>query len=325
MISRALVFSLLCCAVAMPAGAEEDFGGLSAPGDTLTLREQAFVQGPEVRLGDVADITGANAEVLAAITLSPAPQPGQSKRLQSSLIQARLRRAGVDPAGVELRGARQVEATTLWQEVGRRQLAASLGDHIRETMPWSEEDTLVEIPLPLEDVVVPEGLLEIEWRPAPGYRMVGDGAFQGVVRVDGRQERTLLVKARIEPHTDVLVTVTDLPRGRMIGPADLQVQRVPVSQAPLGALSDLSDALGQVAQRNVFPGQVLTNRSMAKPVLIRRNQPVSFVTSSGAVRVQGRAIAVSDARAGDVAQLRGMDSKEVFQGIVQSDGTVLVP
>lgn len=293
--------------------------------DTLTLREHAFVQGPEVRLGDVAEITGANAAALAAITLSPAPQPGQSKRLQAAMIEARLRRAGIAPGDVVLRGARQVEATTLWQEVGRRQLAASLRDHILDTMPWDEADTLVEIPLPLDDVVVPDGLLEIDWRPAPGYRMVGDGAFQGVVRVDGRQERTLLVKARIEPHTDLLVAVADIPRGRVIGPADVQAQRVPVSHAPAGALSDPAEAVGHVAQRNVFPGQPITARNVAKPLLVRRNQPVAFVTRQGAVFVQGRAIAVNDARAGDAIQLRGMDSKEIFLGVVQADGTAVVP
>jgi flagella basal body P-ring formation protein FlgA len=325
-----LILAALVLAGAPVSASDEDAEALVALDpptavDTLTLHEQAFVQGPEVRLGDVADISGLNAEVLASISLGAAPQPGESKRLQASLIEARLRRAGVDPGAVSLRGARQVEATTLWQEVGRRDLAASLRAHIAETMPWSAEDTLVEIPLPLEDLVVPEGLLELEWRPAPGYRLVGDGAFQGVLRVDGRQEKTLLVKARIEPQTDVLVTVGDVPRGRVIGPADVQVQRMPLSQAPQGALGNLDEALGQVAQRNVFPGQVLTARNVARPMLIRRNQPVAFVTRSRAVQVQGRALAVSDARAGDVLQLRALETKEVFQGVVQADGTVLVP
>lgn len=298
-------------------------GGTMA--DTLVLKEQAFVRGPEVRLGDIADIQGDNAEQLASISLGSAPQPGESKRVLAALVESRLRRAGVEPGEVEVRGAPQVQTTTLSQELTRHEVAASLREYILATMTWNPADTEIDIPLPMDDIVVPEGELAVDWRPSPGYRMVGTGAFQGTIQVDGRDERTILVKAKVEPYTELLIAATDIARGRVITPTDLEPQRMAVSQVPAGAITDPSMLVGMVAQRNIFPGQPITNRNVVSPTLIRRNQPVAFETRTGSVQVSGRAIAVSDGRAGDVVMLRAMNSKDTFQGIVQPNGTVLVP
>lgn len=298
---------------------------LAAKADTLVLKEQAFVRGPEVHLGDIADIQGDQAETLASISLGSAPQPGESKRLLAALVESRLRRAGIAPGEVEVSGALQVEATTLSQDLTRHDLAASLREHILATMTWDPADTEIEIPLPLEDLVIPEGDLAVEWRPSPGYRMVGTGSFQGVIAVDGREEQTILVKARVEPFTELVLAATDIPRGRVISPADLETERMAVSQVPPGAITDMTELVGLVAQRNIFPGQPITSRNVTSPTLIRRNQPVAFVTGGTGVQVSGRAIAVSDARAGDMVMLRAVNSKETFQGVVQANGVVLVP
>lgn len=298
--------------------------GLAAA-DALTLKEQAFVRGPELRLGDIAEIEGVRAAALADVSLGSAPRPGESKRLPAAIVAARLRTAGFAPEEFELKGAIQVEATTLAQEVSRFDLVASLREHILAAMPWNPEDTKVDIPAPREDLIVPDGAVDFAWSSAPDYRFVGDGAFEGAVTVDGRTEQTLLVRATVEPFVEVPVPATDLPRGRPIGAADLVRQRMPMSRVAQGTAIDAAEILGLLPQRTLLAGQPINARHLVRPTLIRRNQPVVFETASGAVRVQGRAIAVTEARAGDIVVLRGMDTKETFQGVVREDGAVLVP
>ena len=69
-------------------------GGAAMAADSLTLHEEAYVKGPKVYLGDVADIEGENAVDLAMVEVASAALPGASKRLNAALVASRIRHAG---------------------------------------------------------------------------------------------------------------------------------------------------------------------------------------------------------------------------------------
>lgn len=62
---------LLCAALSLQALAQ----------GTVTVKDSAYVKGPKILLGDVADITGDNAEKLAQVEVAPAALPGTAKRI----------------------------------------------------------------------------------------------------------------------------------------------------------------------------------------------------------------------------------------------------
>lgn len=79
----------------------------------VALRATATVQAPEVLLGQVAEIAapGALREKLAAVSLGSGPVAGTQRIIEAGYIQLRLRRFGIDPAGVELHGTQVVVST----------------------------------------------------------------------------------------------------------------------------------------------------------------------------------------------------------------------
>lgn len=295
-----------------------------APLASLRLLDEAYVRGPVVRLGDIADISGRDAAALADIELLPAPQPGSSRRLNAGLVTSRLRMAGVDPARITIDGAHATTATTLALELTGEMLAASLHTHILGVMPWAPGAAQIDITPPAGAFLVPEGDLEIRWEPNPQYRYIGAAAFRGAVLIDNEVQRQVTVRANIEAYTGVVTAAGDIARGRIIGPRDIVVEQRPASQLRHGHFSEAEDVIGNVARSTIFPGTVLTSRHIAAPTLVRRNQVVQVELRAGNMRIQSRARAMSDGAAGDVIALTNLNSKETYHGTVREDGVVMI-
>jgi len=293
--------------------------------ETIVLKPEVYVRGPKVFLGDVAEIEGEASASLAGIELSTAALPGATRRLDASYVLARVKNAGVEFEQLDIEGASRVQATTLHQEVSGAMLAESLRAYIEAEMPWDPLDTEVTIAEPVGVLVVPDGGLEIAWRPNPQFRYIGSGGFSAQVYVDGQAYKSVTCRATVEPYVDVLVARRDIPRGRPIGASDVDVRKCALSSLQADAFERPEELAGYVARTTIYPGDVLTTRKVTPREVIRRNQIVSVEARVNGLLLQARARALSDACAGDVVVCENLRSKEQFQGIVLDTGTVLVP
>jgi len=294
------------------------------PADTILLQDEAYVKGPKILLGDIAEIKGENADLLASIEISGAAAPGGVKRLEAGMLAARLKSAGVEPEAFDIGGARSVLAKTLCLEVSPDTVSEDLRRFIESQMPWESSQAMIDIVPPSREFVVPEGSVMIVWRPDPQYMWIGPGAFRGELLVDGEVKRTFFCKAQMDVYAEVLVAATDIPRGKPISAGDLDVQKRSLTGTRSDFLSRPSDAVGLLARSTIFPGQVITKRNVIPPKLVKRYQVVSVETRVGALLVRGRARAMADGRAGDIVPCRNEGSKEQFYGVVRDDGVIVV-
>jgi flagella basal body P-ring formation protein FlgA len=304
---------VLAAAIAAPAHA-----------DTVMLKTEAYVKGPALTLGDVANIEGENAESLAGIELGSAAVPGSSKRIDAALVESRIENSGIPTGHVTFQGPGSVVAKTLHAEITSDMLATDLRTFIEGEMPWALDEATIDVVAPTQDLIVPDGSVEIRWWPNPQYRWVGPGVFRGEVHVDGAVKRTVLVRAQVEAYTDVLVAVTDIPRGSLISASDVQLEKRAMSLMKGSVLQSTEDAVGQVARSTIFPGQVITNRQLMARQLIKRNQSVTVEARAGGLVIRSQARALMNGCEGDLVTCMNLDSKEEFQGVVGKDGVVNV-
>jgi flagella basal body P-ring formation protein FlgA len=292
--------------------------------NVITFHDVALVKGPKVLLGDVATISGANADTLAALELMPAPSPGDTRRMDSGLLVARLRTSGVELDAIKVEGAHKIAATTMSLEITPDMLAEHLRQHIELEMPWDPGLTTIDVTPPAQKYIVPDGELVVEWERNPQYNFVGSGAFRGRILVDGVGHRTLMCKAHVETYRDVLVAAADIPRGAMVAPADVQRERRALSTLRETPYERPDEVVGLVATSTIFPGQLLTKRKVTLPTLVKRNQVVLVETGSPGLLIQSRAIAQNSGAAGDVIACMNPGNKEVFHGVLRADGVVIV-
>lgn len=298
--------------------------GLAEAEDTIRLRKEVYVKGPRVLLGDVAEVTGENAEFLSVIEVSPAALPGGTKRLNAALLYSRLRQAGVDIETIDIQGNTRVNATTLSLEITSGMLAQDLERFIAVDMPWDPAQTTVHVVPPARGYVVSDGDLELRWTPNPQYRYLGNGTFKGEILIDGNVERTVYAKARIESYGDVVVASKDISRMEATTTRNLRLEKRSLSTLERGVFFSLQDLKGYVARSTIFAGQVLTSRKVIIPKLVKRNQIITVKTTLGALTVSTQARAMSDAAAGDTLICRGIASDEKFVGVLREDGIVIV-
>ncbi len=296
----------------------------AAGADTVTLRDQAFVPGPAVRLGDVADIRGENAAALANVELVPAATPGSVTRLTAGLVESRLHAEGFSSDAVEVSGARSIAATTMHLDVTRGMLSEDLRAHIAREMPWEMDAAMIEVVTPAADFRVPDGDVSIEWRADPQYRYLGQGSFRGEILVDGRVEQAFYAKANIAAYDNVVVAVQPIARGEIISRANVSLEKRELSALREGAYFDVQDVAGMVARAAIQPGQPLSDRRLAMPLLVKRNRYVSVETRIGSLVVRAQARALQDGAAGDAINCENTGSGEEFTGVVRRDGVVEV-
>jgi len=292
--------------------------------NVVALREEAYVKGPSVFLGDVADIQGDDAAALAKLEIVPAASPGAVKRINASLLRSRLVSAGYDVQQFEITGAENVNATTLSIELSKEMLVDDLRRFVVSEMPWDATDATVDIEMPSAGLTVPEGDVALEWSPTPLYRYLGKGTIRGEVVVDGEVRDVVYCKVDVQAFGDVVVTTKDIPRGSIISQSDLVLEKRAMSAMRDGYYQDPQELVGMVARSTIFPDTVLTSRHVMPRRIIKRNQIVTVEVQVGALIVRDRALAMSNAAAGDIIICRRMNSKEEFQGVVRKDGVVVV-
>ncbi len=306
-----------CLLLVMTSPAEE--------ASAVKIKDEVLVKGPKVYLSDLVEVKEPELmERLATIEVSGAAVPGASKQLTASLVEARLEHAGVDLGELDPDRPSQIRATTMSIELTPEAMAASLREHIELEMPWDPEVTEIDVPLPRQNLMTPEGEMTIEWRASPQYNYVGPANFRGNVLIDGALYRTVVLRASIDTYQEIVVAAADIPRGRPVSANQLVMQTVSLATAPEGAVTDMAEVEGLVARKTIFPGQPVTTRVVELRRLIKRNQMVPVELSASAIKIQHQAKAMMDGKEGDVIVCANPVTKEEFQGVVRADGVVEV-
>lgn len=307
----------LCCMTGTIARADDT--------GKVKIKDEVLVKGPKVYLSDLVEVKEPELkERLANIEVSGAAGPGESKALTASLVEARLEHAGIDPSEVDANKPSQIRATTAHIEISPEMLVASLREHIELEMPWEADSTEIDIPLPHQSLMAPEGEMTIAWRASPQYTYVGPTNFRGNVMIDGVQYRTVVLRGSVETYQKIVVASTDIPRGHPVSASQLTLQTVALSTAPEGAVTDMTEVEGLIARKTLLPGQPVTTRVVELRRLIKRNQMVPVELRSSAIQIQNQARAMMDGKEGDLITCANPITKEEFQGVVRADGVVEV-
>jgi len=132
-----------------------------------------------------------------------------------------------------------VMATTRHLEVTPEMIAEDLRNFIEIEMPWQLDATTIEVTPPAQELVVPDGQIEFRWMTNPQYRFLGAGAFRCDILVDGRVERSLQARARVESYGEVVVATTDISRSEPLTARNTRIEKRELSDLEDGVFYDL--------------------------------------------------------------------------------------
>ena len=117
-----------------------------------------------------------------------------------------------------------------------------------------------------------------------------------------------------------VVAAATIRAGTVIAPEHLTM----AAEAAPGALSDMRDAIGLEARVNLYADRPVRAEDLGAPTLVRRNERVSLVFVSGALRITAEGRALGRAGAGETVEVMNMGSRSVVLGVAVARGAVEV-
>lgn len=297
--------------------------------DSVTLRASARVApGAPVRIGDIADLEGAEAERLASVEVARADAGAFEIALDT--VRQRAVDAGADPSRISFRG----ERTVVRPSRGGAKKPAAEAKPVAVAAAAEPITTVID-PATLGGVATPVAIacelvrnaharhgdaLRIEIsrdelariEPEPGIRYeVAPKSALAADRIDlevtafrgdeiVRRER---VRMHVRVEREVAVTRSAAKRGETIAAETIAVERRLVAASDTDAIADPKAVREATLARSVAEGAMLRAEDLARQVAVRRNERVIVRREIGMVAIELEAVALEDGAPGETIAL----------------------
>ncbi|HHY47241.1 MAG TPA: flagellar basal body P-ring formation protein FlgA [Firmicutes bacterium] len=298
------------------------------PGHVLIIIDSPVdVDGPWIRLGDIARIEGDTAGIsadLGAIELGRAALPGRTRTITLNSIKVRLRKAHVDPVKVELRAPERITVLTRSTVVTGRGIADEAKKFAEQNVSWPGAEVKVEVTRLPEDILLPVGDVSLSVNTMPTTRLPGNTTLMVTVLFDGKPYKNVPVPLDVKVVGQVVVAARTIRRYEVITEDAVRVEKRDISQFYDKAVSSVDEVIGKWAARTIQPGYPIERDCLEEAPVVTRGMRVTIVAEKGGVRVTGIGEALEDGHEGQVIRVRNLDTNRQVQGIVRDAATVEV-
>jgi flagella basal body P-ring formation protein FlgA len=276
----------------------------------VTILDQGICNEDEVRLGEIAQITGPAVRVarLQRLPVARAPEAGQERTLAREDIETVLRASTDGRIGVVVTGAQRTLVRAGVQIVEGERLAAAAVRAVEEQLAGRPDvkaqievthvplavrlrPAEIELRSELRDDELPSGSLNVRVRLFQGLRSVAETS----------------VGVRVKLSQMVPVASRKIAEGELLGESDLTMESREVGGSRWEP-AEPARIIGRAARQAIARGKVLEAKMFEAPTVIRRGDRVRLTLSRGVLVVVTQAEARSDAVDGQTVRLRLIDS-----------------
>lgn len=314
MIHRRIIgLMLLWLLAAAPPAA---FGG---PGGCLRLKQKAEIATLAYSLKDIAELDGLAPPLqnrLAGVRIGRTPRPGQWTQVTQSEIAAVLERArpGVTrgfrwqgPAYIRIRGGGVL--------CDMERLRQSARDLLLDRLQAKYEQVAVRPVGEPKPVVAAAGRVSFQPRLSPGGMLKKRMAVWVDVFVDGRRFQTVPVWFDVSVRAPVWVARRPIARKQEV-PADGVVQCVRDIAGLGGDPLTAASLQGLRAVRKLPSGAILAAEDVEPIPAVSQGEEITVYAGRGSVRLQVKAVALTDGRVSQQIMVKNPGSGESFRATV---------
>ena len=192
--------------------------------------------------------------------------------------------------------------------------------------PWRVEDVEIRnLRSYPPKIKVPKGA-KVTFQPNPpaNGRYLGRVTIPIVLLVDGKAFHRVQVSGEVEVYREVICVRRSLKKGAVLKRSDLIVAKRPLSRLHGEPIMELEAAIGMELRRSLRGGQILRQRDIRRPILVKRGQIVEIVAQTSNVFITLKGRAQDSGARGDVIRVRNAASKKVLLAEVVGPKTVEV-
>lgn len=328
------------------------WGGVGATADDVRLCRKAVVIGPDVTLGEVAELQGEEAEALKELVVGRIDEAEHMSQITMASLRAALQEQDVNWARLSLRGFATCSIQRGEEAAGKTtagpadSLAAVPTGEVASSFPTGAEANAgptIDLlgPTTLRDRVLTwieqqtgtgRAGLRITWTPRDegvlATRAVTD-RYEFVPRGHGRIGRLslrinryrgirlvdqYLVTPVVEKRVIAVISTATIGRGESIDPDQIELREVYLDRDDQEVVIDPSLLAGRVAATVLRPGTLIEERHMRVPLAARRGELISVRVFVQDLVVAMTARAMKDGAVGDIVEMKNehRNSRETF-------------
>jgi len=320
--------------------------GIAARADSVRLYDQTGVEGVNVTLADVAELTGPHATALGQTQIATIKAGEQEIKVSLDDVESALDKAGVNWGLVSLRGYSACRVARLAPPpiitIGRGQAVAA---NIETPIDLDAELTLrarVE-QLVAERSGLQRDELRITFtdrdgakldRPALGQSIEIEptslntlGRVPMIIRLyeSGRVSQTLTVRAHVKRVLLAVVTTGPIARGEVFTRSHLAVRECYLDDDDVTPITDPMIAVGQEATASMGGGEILFARKVKAPIMVKRGELVTVRCLIGSLVVRTVGKAAENGSIDDAIQVRAESTGKTFSAVVTGRGEAVMP
>lgn len=239
---------------------------------------------------------------MSAVDIGESPAAGTEKVINpqqlKSFIENFLKSQGYEASQVQIVLPDKISVRRLSMLVPREQIEAIYKDFITSKAPWNPQDMVIRAVYCSETVELPSGDMSYEVTANPRERFMGNVGVTIQFNVNGEKERALRVTGKVELYQNVVHAVRALKRNDVISEADIELQKINVSDAPDRFASSLEQVAGKRVLRETGVHKPIALSDLDNPAALKRGSTVTIVYEQGGLRLTAKGQTREDATIG---------------------------
>lgn len=198
-----------------------------------------------------------------------------------------------------------------------------LKQYVLKHSPWQSANIELRV-VGFSPVTLPPGV--IAYRVLKPNQGITPGITNFLLALDvaGKEQQRLWIKTEVRVFEEVVVSSTPLAARNLVYPKDIRLERRDVSSLHARPFKRIDDVAGQQVSRAIDVNEVLTEKLVDRPTLMRRGAPVTLVYETGVLRVESPGLTVEPGKIGEVIQVKNPSSGKLLRGVVIDERTVRV-
>ena len=291
--------------------------------DKVTLPEKQMV------LGDIAYVSCNNPSLLERINnifIGNTPWPGNVRKIEKDVINARLLDEGIDFNGIAYGSTTSSLITVESIAITGEEIIRKAKEYLLSKLSRPESEIIIESDRPPMDKLLPANGGDIRWEISQIDANKDRGNVQLVVRIsiDEKQYLKIPVFFTIRTYEDIAVPNKKIDRHDILAMDDLVIKRMETTKLAGLTFDNAEELAGKRAIRSILPNIPITAEMIDNPPLIKKGDFIKVSIQSGNLHIVTKGVAKEDGYVGKVIRIKNTDSNKELYGKVEDSTTVKI-
>jgi flagella basal body P-ring formation protein FlgA len=303
---------------------------LAAWGQSLTIEggQGALVQGADITIGDVAEVTGADPNTVTRVrnlVIGQSPPPGEERLLHGGAITTRLKQHGFPPQDVLLHVPEKIRVTRASQRIEPHDIEAAVRRAIHHQSPWKGQKTTLRELRGIEPVTLPAGPVQYEVTFPPHADFLGPTSFSLLLRVSGHIEKRLYGTAYIDVFQEVATIARPVARDEVIEAEDIRLKQMNLSQVSPRTVMRPEELIGKRARKSLAANTMVHAHEVETMPFVKKGDVVLIIVESPLLKITATGEALERGERGATIRVRNVTSNREIRAVVVDKKIVRVP